>query len=76
MTEDKDSPEPSTPPVPKATEDGNEGKTKKSRWSKAKKKSSNSTSSLGTTTKKSTSKFKGATEGIEEHIFTYDQQMN
>ena len=73
MTNDKQSTETSTPAVTKtATEDGSDGKAKKNgpHWSKSKKKKK-STSLSTTVQKKSTSKFKGTTEGIEEHTFTY-----
>ena len=74
MAEAKESTEGSTPTATNA-EDGTDGKPKtKSRWSKKKKSSSKSSST--TTIKKSASKFKGNTEGIEEHTFTFDPQMN
>ena len=72
MTEAKESTETSTPAVTKTdTEDGNDGKPKKNRWSKSKKKKSKSAS-----VKRSASIFKGETKGIKEHTFTFDPQMN
>ena len=78
MADDKQSTEPSTPTVTKtATEDGSDsGKAKKPRWPKTKNNNKSTTSSFTMMQKKSISKFKGATEDIKEHTFTYDPQMN